>query len=178
MFCIVILVLVRVTRHCVVVFTVFQIRFIVLDFMFCFFSSRRRHTIGALVPGVQTCALPIWPESDDPSLPTALSRQRFPLSPLGWSWRAGLARSGHAEHRQPRAAGYVAGAAPAMPGRLVAERNGRRMGPLEQTGREVGRGNASLAKGLAPRLATRSEEHTSELQSLIRSSYSVFCLKQ
>src|SRR3546814_20312093 len=51
--------------------------------------------------------------------------------------------------------GYVAGAAPAMPGRLVAERNGRRMGPLEQTGREVGRGNASLAKGLAPRLATK-----------------------
>src|SRR3546814_8737474 len=60
MFCIVILVLVRVTRHCVVVFTVFQIRFIVLDFLFCFFSSRRRHTIGALVTGVQTCALPIF----------------------------------------------------------------------------------------------------------------------
>src|SRR3546814_11605367 len=50
--------------------------------------------------------------------------------------------------------GYVAGAAPAMPGRLVAERNGRRMGPLEQTGRAVGRGDASLAKGLAPMLAT------------------------
>src|SRR3546814_19847533 len=99
---------------------------------------------------------PWWPESDDPSLPTALSRQRFPLSPLGWSWRAGLARSGHAEHRQPRAAGYVAGAAPAMPGRLVAERNGRRMGTLEQTGREVGRGNARLAKGLAPGPATET----------------------
>src|SRR3546814_9074369 len=26
-----------------------------------FFSSRRRHTICALVTGVQTCALPIWP---------------------------------------------------------------------------------------------------------------------
>src|SRR3546814_8328870 len=26
-----------------------------------FFSSRRRHTRGALVTGVQTCALPIWP---------------------------------------------------------------------------------------------------------------------
>src|SRR3546814_19209772 len=25
-----------------------------------FFSSRRRHTRGALVTGVQTCALPIW----------------------------------------------------------------------------------------------------------------------
>src|SRR3546814_20672624 len=29
-----------------------------------FFSSRRRHTRGALVTGVQTCALPICPLSD------------------------------------------------------------------------------------------------------------------
>src|SRR3546814_15612315 len=28
--------------------------------MFCFFSSRRRHTICALWTGVQTCALPIF----------------------------------------------------------------------------------------------------------------------
>src|SRR3546814_2527952 len=28
--------------------------------VFFFFSSRRRHTICALVTGVQTCALPIW----------------------------------------------------------------------------------------------------------------------
>src|SRR3546814_12012635 len=32
--------------------------------MFCFFSSRRRHTRCALVTGVQTCALPIWVRSD------------------------------------------------------------------------------------------------------------------
>src|SRR3546814_5750401 len=30
--------------------------------MFFFFSSRRRHTICALVTGVQTCALPIYKE--------------------------------------------------------------------------------------------------------------------
>src|SRR3546814_8508936 len=30
-------------------------------FCFFFFSSRRRHTRCALVTGVQTCALPIWP---------------------------------------------------------------------------------------------------------------------
>src|SRR3546814_5756742 len=29
-----------------------------------FFSSRRRHTRCALVTGVQTCALPIWPTLD------------------------------------------------------------------------------------------------------------------
>src|SRR3546814_7796301 len=30
-------------------------------FIFFFFSSRRRHTSCALVTGVQTCALPIYP---------------------------------------------------------------------------------------------------------------------
>src|SRR3546814_6426139 len=30
-------------------------------FVVFFFSSRRRHTSCALVTGVQTCALPIWP---------------------------------------------------------------------------------------------------------------------
>src|SRR3546814_15815624 len=73
------------------------------------------------------------------------------------SWRAALARSGHAEHRQSRAVRCIAGAAPAVPWRLVAERDGGRMRALEQTGREVGRGNASPAKGLAPRLATKQE---------------------
>src|SRR3546814_8355499 len=33
-------------------------------------------------------------------------------------------------------------------------------------------------EGHRPRLATRSEEHTSELQSLMRISYAVFCLKK
>src|SRR3546814_9354879 len=43
-------------------------------------------------------------------------------------------------------------------------------------------GRTSLADQLVPivsppRLSTRSEEHTSELQSLMRISYAVFCLK-
>src|SRR3546814_8720753 len=33
-------------------------------------------------------------------------------------------------------------------------------------------------EGLDPKAALRSEEHTSELQSLMRSSYAVFCLKK
>src|SRR3546814_8647692 len=33
-------------------------------YMFFFFSSRRRHTRCALVTGVQTCALPIFPTVD------------------------------------------------------------------------------------------------------------------
>src|SRR3546814_14316443 len=35
-------------------------------FFFFFFSSRRRHTRCALVTGVQTCALPIWPIAAPP----------------------------------------------------------------------------------------------------------------
>src|SRR3546814_8574381 len=35
-----------------------------------------------------------------------------------------------------------------------------------------------LAADPASRSTTRSEEHTSELQSLMRTSYAVFCLKQ
>src|SRR3546814_8122922 len=46
---------------------------------------------------------------------------------------------------------------------------------------ESGRGFAVVAQevtSLANETARRSEEHTSELQSLMRISYAVFCLKQ
>src|SRR3546814_6547407 len=36
----------------------------------------------------------------------------------------------------------------------------------------------TLSARLQPRLSRRSEEHTSELQSLMRRSYAVFCLKK
>src|SRR3546814_14696689 len=45
--------------------------------MFCFFSSRRRHTRCALVTGVQTCALPIWP--GDQALRAALAGADGPV---------------------------------------------------------------------------------------------------
>src|SRR3546814_8136022 len=43
--------------------------------VFCFFSSRRRHTRCALVTGVQTCALPISLRGDfsaEPEMPQNL----------------------------------------------------------------------------------------------------------
>src|SRR3546814_2869572 len=43
--------------------------------------------------------------------------------------------------------------------------------PLHRLGRLQGAGGGDLDEG-------RSEEHTSELQSLMRISYAVFCLKQ
>src|SRR3546814_1038903 len=46
-------------------------------------------------------------------------------------------------------------------------------------GRHFASGRALSAWiGLVPRQYTRSEEHTSELQSLMRISYAVFCLKK
>src|SRR3546814_1255093 len=57
------------------------------------------------------------------------------------------------------------------PGRLAATTAGRRPQALPVEG---------VVPGLEPRLllAVRSEEHTSELQSLMRISYAVFCLKK
>src|SRR3546814_7597466 len=40
------------------------------------------------------------------------------------------------------------------------------------------RGNANLAGSATENPVVRSEEHTSELQSLMRISYAVFCLKK
>src|SRR3546814_5357223 len=39
-------------------------------------------------------------------------------------------------------------------------------------------GDRSVAAARKPPIPARSEEHTSELQSLMRISYAVFCLKQ
>src|SRR3546814_6590923 len=57
--------------------------------------------------------------------------------------------------------------------------------PLPSQGRELCRSDADLFPQTAPlvaflarRGAGRSEEHTSELQSLMRNSYAVFCLKK
>src|SRR3546814_7838537 len=44
------------------------IEYCIKQFLFFFFSSRRRHTICALVTGVQTCALPIYILSKSGSL--------------------------------------------------------------------------------------------------------------
>src|SRR3546814_6764572 len=54
-------------------------------------------------------------------------------------------------------------------------RTGRMAGGVDRASRGV----AAAAGGLARKRATeRSEEHTSELQSLMRLSYAVFCLKK
>src|SRR3546814_10429826 len=66
--------------------------------------------------------------------------------------------------------------------REIAERFGFTLDPDAVVGElSVGeRQRAEIVKCLMrePRLLVRSEEHTSELQSLMRISYAVFCLKK
>src|SRR3546814_2935823 len=119
---------------------------------FCFFcfSSRRRHTRCALVTGVQTCALPIY---------------------LGLS---------HANDRR----GIRLAEATLVDQfvELECERGLRRqflrVGEAEVQQHVVGASGGDCANHHLLPLAARSEEHTSELQSLMRISYAVFCLKK
>src|SRR3546814_10517568 len=50
--------------------------------------------------------------------------------------------------------------------------------PVNATSSGSTTGNWSSGTGTASHLSQRSEEHTSELQSLMRISYAVFCLKK
>src|SRR3546814_7298801 len=54
---------------------------------------------------------------------------------------------------------------------LVSHRQGRQFGPVR---RKIGSGQTTTDQSTK----TRSEEHTSELQSLMRISYAVFCLQK
>src|SRR3546814_3375170 len=56
------------------------------------------------------------------------------------------------------------------------EQNQRDGAEHETTPGRIHHGGRAFANGCRPR-GTRSEEHTSELQSLMRISYAVFCLK-
>src|SRR3546814_8850995 len=66
--------------------------------LFCFFfSSRRRHTRCALVTGVQTCALPIWPRAGSRS--SAPSGRAAPTASPPSSNRETLRRNQHEQKR-------------------------------------------------------------------------------
>src|SRR3546814_4405953 len=122
---------------------------IVLIFVF-FFSSRRRHTRCALVTGVQTCALPILPALKTHDAIGALGQ---PIDDLAFALIAPL------------------GADNCYVSQVLSSRGENAHGVL-----------SAFAAAGKPRLGTghlnRSEEHTSELQSLMRISYAVFCLKK
>src|SRR3546814_3634132 len=123
----------------------------ILIFFLFFFSSRRRHTRCALVTGVQTCALPIWSSAGDEAPPQALRRGLLGLSSL-FSRCVPFRLSG-------------CGSANAL--------------PLAHVMRHQVVGLFLL--GGIPIVEVeefRSEELTSDIQSLMRISYAVFCLKK
>src|SRR3546814_2651832 len=124
---------------------------------FFFLSSRRRHTRCALVTGVQTCALPIS-EPELHGLEAGIVLQAYlpdSLAALEQLMDFALRR------RDAGGAGikvrFVKGANLSME-RVDAELHGWAQAPYDNK--------------------ARSEEHTSELQSLMRISYAVFCLKK
>src|SRR3546814_6696593 len=115
-----------------------------------FFSSRRRHTSCALVTGVQTCALPICDALlEDLHVTGAVHRLHSQDALLGLG----------DEHVLVELLPVSRG----LPQRAVDE---LRCPHLD------------VAGGLQAAAQVRSEEHTSELQSLMRISYAVFCLKK
>src|SRR3546814_4828477 len=119
--------------------------------IYFFFSSRRRHTRCALVTGVQTCALPIC---------ALLATREDPLV-SEWTVRSEDARAEFAALE----------AAAAGPFKIVDQTpDNARWLLLETVPNRPDRYSWWNRK--------RSEEHTSELQSQMRISYAVFCLKK
>src|SRR3546814_5845518 len=151
--------------------------FVRIVYMF-FFSSRRRHTRCALVTGVQTCALPIcWYcrygisyrdleemlsergiEVDHTTIYRWVQRYAPEMEKrLRWFWRRGFDPSWRLDETYVKVRGkwtYLY--------RAVDKRGDTIDFYLSSTR------SAKAAK-------TRNEEHTSELQSLMRISYAVFC---
>src|SRR3546814_9741217 len=123
---------------------------------FFFFSSRRRHTRCALVTGVQTCALPICE----------------------------TARTTNGQVEGLAASAQKIGNVVSLIQDIAEQTNLLALNATIEAARagEAGKGFAVVAsevKSLAMQTAkARSEEHTSELQSLMRTSYAVFCLKK
>src|SRR3546814_5468410 len=141
-----------------------------MSFDLFFFSSRRRHTRCALVTGVQTCALPIfhlpWQSYRARRRRRAHPRRARPLRGL-----PGSARHRQDADRQDWQGWPEGGTDPS------ALHPARRRHTRRAAGRTLRRRQRSRRRQGVPR-TLRSEEHTSELQSLMRISYAVFCLKK
>src|SRR3546814_7023670 len=129
-------------------------------FLFFFFSSRRRHTSCALVTGVQTYALPI----------SALRIEAHQVLE-----RCSALQKAARNIQQLCVLAVEGDKAEVAIEQADADRN------VLDDGVHQARLALRLALGGGGRLlgpVQRSEEHTSELQSLMRISYAVFCLKK
>src|SRR3546814_1882141 len=104
-------------------------------------------------------------------LRTPRSTRTDTLFPYTTLFRSDRVREGGLSERPPRRAGRLCRARAGDP---------RRREPDELQALQVSRAGAGLRGRGRPRPGEppRSEEHTSELQSLMRISYAVFCLKK
>src|SRR3546814_7088483 len=134
-------------------------------YLYCvFFSCRRRHTICALVSGVQTCALPI----------SQYAPQRAEIGDLSVNLTQMLCCD-------PVDRGAIATAvvrkvqqrADALDRKAKIARAAN-----ERQSRKMVLAIVAIIRFCSRRRGQRSDEHTSELQSLMRHSYAVFCLKK
>src|SRR3546814_1561312 len=120
---------------------------------FFFFSSRRRHTRCALVTGVQTCALPIYnagiTDPNDAAWDESVFRRILDVNLISQF----LCMKYQIPHMVKRGRGAIVN-----------------MSSVQ--------GLVSQADPILQGYTARSEEHTSELQSLMRISYAVFCLNK
>src|SRR3546814_9543651 len=123
-----------------------------LFFFSFFFSSRRRHTRCALVTGVQTCALPICPLDAH-----------------------GIAVIDYQNNGSPGAFAALARALN-YPWAMICDGDQGGNDHIDQL-RSHNFTEAEIPD-LVTQLPARSEEHTSELQSLMRISYAVFGLNK
>src|SRR3546814_3040000 len=142
--------------------------------LYCLFSSRRRQTRCALWTGVRTCALPVCPagiglvggvdysKTDN----SYFARELGDLKTFGYN--AGLLyrsilvgdvtlRYMHEDREYPNRLIFSLAAG------------------VEQDGMKVDRAVLAVTRPIGARL-TRSEEHTAEIQQLMRISYAVFGL--
>src|SRR3546814_10508120 len=143
--------------------------------MFClvvfFFSSRRRHTRCALVTGVQTCALPICERRYQDSIQSVGQLMRL-FGATITALDEAVQNGGDPLELIDEAVGWH---------RLVAAK--AQVDALADLAGEdalvtATERYATLRRFSPAFLDARSEEHTSELQSLMRISYAVFCLKK
>src|SRR3546814_10069367 len=131
--------------------------------VFFFFSSRRRHTSCALVTGVQTCALPISVREE---------------GEVDIRCTGGLICPAQ---RVERLRHFVSRHALDIEGLGIVHiesffRDGLLQSPADIF--KLTKDQLLNRERWAEISAARSEEHTSELQSLMRNSYAVFCLKK
>src|SRR3546814_5791228 len=148
-------------------------------YLYVFFSSRRRHTRCALVTGVQTCALPILVEycNQLPVHPRHPYGGELVYTAFSGSHQDAIKKGFAARERQNDERWEV----PYLP--IDPADLGRSYEAVIRVNSQSGKGGVAWVleqdKGLKlPKKMQRSEEHTSELQSLMRISYAVFCLKK